>query len=78
MERIERELRELIERHETAACEQYGPGTIGFHVAIPELLNILEPGSAPMFPNEPGWGATCNTCMPEGDGVHRRRKGAKK
>jgi hypothetical protein len=76
MERIERELRELIERHETAAREQYPelPDVQGFQVAVAELRNILEPGSAPMFPEQPGWGATCSTCMPQGDGVHFSRK----
>lgn len=69
--RIEFELRELIARHEKAAVETYGPGTGGFHVAIAELRNVLEPGSAPMYPHDQGHTATCGTCMPNGDGVAR-------
>lgn len=66
---IERRVVGLIERHEEAAVEAYGPGTQGFSVAIPELRNLLEPGSAPMFPGDSGHTPTCGVCMPNGDGV---------
>jgi len=69
------ELRALIERHEAAAVAQYGPGTPGYAVAVAELRNILEPGSAPMYPAEPGFTATCSTCAPNGDGRSTRRGG---
>lgn len=78
MERVEAELRALIARHVEAHEMAEGPGALGYSVAIPELLNILEAGSAPMLPADRGHAATCGICMPLGDGVSswRRRRAA--
>jgi hypothetical protein len=63
-EEIVERLKALIDRHtgENGSSQ----------VAVAELLNVIEPGSAPMYPEEPGWGATCSICAPDGDGLGSR------
>lgn len=63
-ERVVAELALLIVRHTSATGEH------PVHVA--ELRNVLEPGSAPIYPEEPGYGATCSICAPDGDGHSTR------
>jgi hypothetical protein len=61
---LRRDLKELIGRHTSETGEH--------PVSVAELRNLYTPGSAPMYPAEPGWGATCSICYPEGDGVSSR------
>ena len=58
--RIARELEAIIACHTSATGEHPVP--------VAELRNVLEPGSAPIYPAEPGYAATCALCAPEGDG----------
>lgn len=59
---MEARLKTLIENHQ------------GKYILAPaEIQNVLEPGSAPMYPREAGYAATCSLCAPDGDGVSFRR-----
>jgi hypothetical protein len=58
---IERKLRDLIERHTIKDGGYY-------KIAVPEIANILEPGSMPMYPGDYGHAPTCEICAPNGDG----------
>jgi|GEM_PF-6602889 len=59
-ERLE-DLREILVRHCAAGHTA---------VPVPELRNIVEPGSAPMLPEQGERPATCPICAPMGDGIH--------
>lgn len=69
--RIERELKALIDRHtHPDGTDRHGNQRTAYYmVAVPELQNILNPGSAPMYPTDQGHAATCSTCCPKGNGA---------
>lgn len=80
LKRVRDELVALIDRH-TQPDPQIPGRMAEYQVAVAELRNILEPGSAPMYAEDwPAFTATCGICLPQGDGIHfhRGKSGARR